>query len=56
VQKGLALYNEPELLSHFRQNAMAADFSWDRTAAQFVKVYERVANTEAEECKTAAVH
>src|SRR5205809_3711534 len=33
MQKALALYNEPELLNHFRQNAMLADFSWDRTAA-----------------------
>ena len=40
IQKALALYNEPELLKHFRQNAMAADFSWDRTAAQFVKIFE----------------
>ena len=43
MQKALALYNEPELLNHFRQNAMLADFSWDRTAAEFVKVFERLA-------------
>jgi starch synthase len=41
IQKALALYHEPELLQHFRQNAMAADFSWDRTAGEFVRVYQR---------------
>jgi starch synthase len=41
VQKALALYREPQLLAHFRKNAFAADFSWDRTGAEYVKVYER---------------
>jgi starch synthase len=41
MQKGLALYREPHLLAHFRKNAVAADFSWDRTAAEYVKVYEQ---------------
>jgi starch synthase len=42
MQKALALYHEPELLRHFRQNAMAADFSWDRTAAEYLNVYQRL--------------
>ncbi len=40
IRKALALYAEPELLQRFRTNAMAADFSWERTAAQFLKVYQ----------------
>ena len=39
IQKGLALYQQPELFSFFRKNAIAADFSWDRTAAEYLKVY-----------------
>jgi starch synthase len=41
VHKALALYQEPELLHRYRLNAMAADFSWARTAEEFLKVYER---------------
>ena len=41
MRKALALYARPDLLHRFRQNAMAADFSWDRTVAEYVKVYEK---------------
>jgi starch synthase len=41
IRKALALYEEPELFQRFRANAMAADFSWDRTVAEYVKVYEK---------------
>ena len=40
-RKSFALYEEPELFQHFRVNAMAADFSWDRTAAQYAALFER---------------
>ena len=39
IHKALALYAEPEALNHFRQNAMKTDFSWERTMAEYVKVY-----------------
>jgi starch synthase len=39
IQKALALYERPELLEHFRRNAMGADFSWSRTANQFLQLY-----------------
>jgi starch synthase len=39
IQKALALYQTPALLELFRRNGMTADFSWDRTAAEFPKVY-----------------
>jgi starch synthase len=45
IRKALALYHEPELLQRFRANAMAADFSWNRTVAQYVKVYEKARMT-----------
>jgi starch synthase len=43
IQKALALYAEPELLHRYRLNAMGADFSWTRTAKEFVKVYQKAA-------------
>ena len=42
MRKALALYATPELLRRFRLNAMAMDFSWDRTAAKFLEVYRRL--------------
>jgi len=41
IRKALALFAEPELLHHFRLNGMAADFSWERTVAEYLKVYDR---------------
>ena len=40
VRKALAVYAQPELLHSFRQNAMKADFSWDQTVDEYLKVYE----------------
>lgn len=42
VRKALVLYAEPELFQQFRSNAMSADFSWERTAGEYVEVYKRV--------------
>lgn len=39
IRKALVLYQEPQLLQHFRQNAMASDFSWDQTAEEYLKLY-----------------
>src|ERR1017187_8960990 len=36
IRKALVLFHEPEALAHFRANAMKADFSWTRTAGQYV--------------------
>ncbi len=41
IRKALALYAEPELLRHYQLNAMSADFSWDRTAEEYIKLYHR---------------
>ena len=42
IRKGLALYEQPELLRHFRKNAMSADFSWECTAERYAEVYRKI--------------
>jgi starch synthase len=41
VRKALTLYSEPELLHRYRLNAMTADFSWNRTVGEYLKVYRK---------------
>ncbi|MFO1475525.1 MAG: glycogen synthase GlgA [Verrucomicrobiota bacterium] len=41
IRKALALFAEPELLAYYRRNGMESDFSWEKTAGQYVDVYER---------------
>ena len=40
IRKALALYQEPDLLRRYRQNAMKRDFSWKQTVGEYLKVYE----------------
>lgn len=40
IRKALALYQQPELFRHYRRNAMKADFSWERTVEDYLKVYQ----------------
>jgi starch synthase len=42
VRKALVLYDDKPLLDHFRRNGMRKDFSWERTAAQYEKVYQKL--------------
>jgi starch synthase len=42
MRKALVLYQERTLLAHYRHNAMRADFSWDKSAAEYLKVYDRI--------------
>jgi len=42
IRKALVLYEHPDLLEHFRRNAMEADFSWTRTALEYVELFERL--------------
>lgn len=39
IRKALAIYGQPELLRHFQRNGMNADFSWDKTVGEYLKVY-----------------
>ena len=41
IRKALALYGDPEVLEHYRLNGMAVDFSWDRTALEYTRLYQR---------------
>ena len=40
IRKAMALYSEPELFHRFRLNGMSADFSWNRTAKEYLRIYE----------------
>jgi len=42
IRKALVLYQDSELLTYYRRNGMQADFSWDRTAEEYVRAYQRV--------------
>lgn len=44
VRKALVLYGESRLLRHYQQNAMAADFSWDRAVKRYLEVYRAPLN------------
>ncbi len=39
MRKALALFDQPAVLKQFRLNAMTADFSWERTVAEYTRVY-----------------
>ena len=47
MRKALVLYENEELFALYRQNAMRADFSWERTAGEYVRVYEQALNTNS---------
>ena len=40
IRKALVIYQQPGLLRRYRQNAMKADFSWDHTVDEYLKIYE----------------
>jgi starch synthase len=39
VRKAVALFEAPDVFHQFRINAITADFSWTRTAAEFLDLY-----------------
>ena len=41
IRKAQVLFRTPDLLAQMRQQAMTADFSWDRTTVEYEKVYRR---------------
>src|SRR5678815_28195 len=41
IRKALVLYENKPLLSHYIQNAMQKDFSWERTANEYERFYRR---------------
>jgi starch synthase len=44
IRKALVLFGQPQLFQACRRNAMSADFSWDRTVHEYVKVYQKYLN------------
>ena len=42
ISKALALYADPAAFAHFRRNAMTRDFSWDRQADEYLRLYEDI--------------
>ena len=42
IRKALVLYGQPKLLATCRRNAMAADFSWERTVHEYLAVYQQL--------------
>jgi starch synthase len=42
IRKSLALYAEPQLLTHYRINGMTVDFSWEKTARKYSDVYQNL--------------
>jgi glycogen synthase len=41
------LYSDPALFQHFRLNGMQADFSWDKSAAQYLQFYRELTRARA---------
>lgn len=48
IRKALALYAHPALLRKFRQTAMKADFSWEKTIGEYVKAYRKARRFSAQ--------
>lgn len=42
VQSALHLYSRPDRWKEIQRRAMSQDFSWDRSAGEYVKIYEKV--------------
>ena len=40
IRKALVLYRQPKLFNACRRNAMNADFSWEQTVHQYLKIYQ----------------
>jgi starch synthase len=45
MRKALAIYGQRDLLKRFRQNGMRADFSWDKTVGEYLRVYAKAKNS-----------
>jgi starch synthase len=41
IRKAIVLYRDAKSLGRFRRNAMAMDFSWNKTGTEYEKVYRR---------------
>ena len=42
IRKAMALWHEPGLLARYRDNGMAADFSWERSVRRYEELYREL--------------
>jgi starch synthase len=47
IRRGLTAFEEKDSWHHLMRNGMAQDYSWGRSAAEYVEVYERVARARS---------
>jgi starch synthase len=47
IRRALAVFEEKPAWQTLMRNAMAQDYSWARSAAEYVEVYERVARARS---------
>lgn len=45
IRRALVIYDTPSLLKRFRMAGMRADHSWNRTAAEYVALYDKILAT-----------
>lgn len=50
IKKALATYQDKSMWEKIMKNAMKADYSWDKSAKEYIKIYEELTNKE---CKDA---
>lgn len=39
IRSAMDVFTKPNLMKHFRENGMKADFSWDRSSAEYLDLY-----------------
>ncbi len=39
IENAMAVYTKPHLMKHLRENGMKADFSWNRSSAEYLDLY-----------------
>ena len=44
MRKALAIYEQPDLLRLYRQNAMTSNFSWELAVGEYLRVYAAAKN------------
>ena len=42
IDRALGCYTQPDVWTALQRTGMAADFSWSRSAAEYIALYERV--------------
>jgi starch synthase len=58
IDRALGCYAEPDVWAALQQHGMAADFSWSRSASDYLALYEKVIRHPLEhpDCRSRGVH